>query len=125
MFRHIVVGVDGSALATAAVEWAAADAQRRGLDLRIVHVREQWPYAADGTKYSAAVLQAAADRALDLTRDVQVTMELVPGNVIDTLIGESASADSVVLGSRGSAGSPGWSSARWAWASPGTPPVRS
>ncbi|MGP3915958.1 universal stress protein [Nonomuraea sp. 10N515B] len=62
MFRHIVVGVDGSAPATATVEWAAADAQRRGLDLRIVHVCEQEPYAADGTKYSAAVLQAAADR---------------------------------------------------------------
>ncbi|MGP3915959.1 universal stress protein [Nonomuraea sp. 10N515B] len=31
-------------------------------------------------------------------------MELVPGNVIDTLIGESASADSVVLGSRGLGG---------------------
>ncbi|TYB60176.1 hypothetical protein FXF51_31730 [Nonomuraea sp. PA05] len=47
MTGHIVVGVDESAPATAAVEWAAADAQRRGLSLRIVHVCEQWSYGGD------------------------------------------------------------------------------
>ncbi|TMS00595.1 universal stress protein [Nonomuraea basaltis] len=104
MTRHIMVGVDGSAPATAAVEWAAADAQRRGLSLRIVHVCQQWPYAANGTDSCAGKLAAAGDRARALTRDVEVTTELLPGNVIDTLIGESASADSVVLGSRGLGG---------------------
>ncbi|WP_431921026.1 universal stress protein [Nonomuraea jabiensis] len=104
MARHIVVGVDGSVPATAAVEWAAADAQRRGLGLRIVHVCEQWGYGDGATKYCAGALAAAADRARGLTRDVEVTTELLPGHVIDTLIGESASADSVVLGSRGLGG---------------------
>ncbi|TDD14381.1 universal stress protein, partial [Nonomuraea diastatica] len=100
MSRHVVVGVDGSVPARAAVEWAAADAQRRGLGLRVVHVCEQGRYGGEGTKHCAGTLAAAADRARDLTRDVEVTTELLPGNVIDALIGESASADSVVLGSR-------------------------
>ncbi|TDE58441.1 universal stress protein [Nonomuraea mesophila] len=104
MVRHIVVGVDGSVPARAAVEWAAADAQRRDLGLRIVHVCEQWRYGDEGTNYCAGTLAAAADRARDLTRDVEVTTELLPGNVIDTLIGASVSADSVVLGSRGLGG---------------------
>jgi nucleotide-binding universal stress UspA family protein len=104
MARHVVVGVDGSVPARAAHSTAAADAQRRGLDMRIVHVCEQWRYGDEGTKHCAGTLAAAADRARGLTRDVEVTTELLPGNVIDTLIGESASADSVVLGSRGLGG---------------------
>ncbi|MFD0475662.1 universal stress protein [Nonomuraea thailandensis] len=34
----IIAGVDGSVASRAAVEWAAADAARRDLPLRIVHV---------------------------------------------------------------------------------------
>ncbi|MFD1546053.1 universal stress protein [Nonomuraea guangzhouensis] len=106
MNGRIVVGVDGSAPATAAVEWAAADARRRGLDLRIVHVCEQWPHglAAFSAEYCAGALEAAADRARELAGEVEVTTELRAGNVIDDLIDESASADSVVVGSRGLGG---------------------
>ncbi|MDP4507140.1 universal stress protein [Nonomuraea turcica] len=104
MARHIVIGVDGSAPATAAVEWAAADAQRRELSMRILHVCEQWPYRVDTTRYCAGTLAAAADRARALTRGVEVTTQLLSGNVVDTLIGESGSADSVVIGSRGLGG---------------------
>ncbi|MEU7746044.1 universal stress protein [Nonomuraea sp. NPDC049158] len=106
MTGRIVVGVDGSAPATAAVEWAAADARRRGLDLRLVHVCEQWPHGIGefSTKYCAGALEVAADRARELAGGVEVTTELRAGNVIDDLIDESASADSVVLGSRGLGG---------------------
>jgi nucleotide-binding universal stress UspA family protein len=104
MAGHIVIGVDGSAPATAAVEWAALDAQRRRLSMRIVHVCEPWPHHVDTTKYCAGTLAAAADRARDLTRRVEVTTQLLSGNVVDTLIGESGAADSVVLGSRGLGG---------------------
>ncbi|MFB4294677.1 universal stress protein [Nonomuraea sp. ATR24] len=103
MTGQIVVGVDGSAPATAAVEWAAADAQRRRLDLRIVHVCEQWPYA-EGAEYCTGTLEAAADRARALGSGVKVTTELLPGHAVDQLIAESASADSLVLGSRGLGG---------------------
>ncbi|MGW0481387.1 universal stress protein [Nonomuraea sp. NPDC003214] len=97
MADRIVVGVDGSAPAAAAVEWAAADAQRRGLALRIVHV---CGHEAD----AGETLEIAADRALALTRDVEVTTESLPGHAADRLIGESATADSLVLGSRGLGG---------------------
>ncbi len=99
----IVVGVDGSAPATAAVEWAAADAQRRGCDLRIVHVCEQWPHS-EAAKYCIGTLEAAADRARELAGKVKVTIELLSGYAVDQLIDESASADSLVLGSRGLGG---------------------
>ncbi|MEV6160210.1 universal stress protein [Nonomuraea sp. NPDC052129] len=102
MARRIVVGVDGSVPSAAAVEWAAADAERRGLPLRIVHVCEQWPHSPGGRAYCAKALEAAATRAREL--GAEVTTETLTGNVIDDLIGESAPADSVVLGSRGLGG---------------------
>ncbi|MEU8365284.1 universal stress protein [Nonomuraea sp. NPDC048882] len=103
MTSQIVAGVDGSAPAAAAVEWAAADADRRGLDLRLVHVCEQWPHS-EGVEYCAGTLEAAADRARGLAGRAKVTTDLRAGNVIDELIGASATADSVVLGSRGLGG---------------------
>ncbi|MFF4622465.1 universal stress protein [Nonomuraea jabiensis] len=103
MASHIVVGVDGSAPATAAVEWAAADAQRRGLAVRIVHVCQQWPHS-ESTEYCAGALEAAADRARQVAKGVEVTTEMLKGNVIDDLIAESRSADSLVVGSRGLGG---------------------
>ncbi|MEV1248761.1 universal stress protein [Nonomuraea sp. NPDC050022] len=88
------------------MEWAAADARRRGLDLRLVHVCEQWPHGVGefSTKYCAGALEVAADQARELAGGVGVSTELRAGNVIDDLIDESASADSVVLGSRGLGG---------------------
>ncbi|GGP06145.1 universal stress protein [Nonomuraea glycinis] len=104
MAGQIVVGVDGSAPATAAVEWAVADARRRGRDLRIVHVCEQWPPGSDGYEYCVGTLEAAADRARGLGGGVEVTTALLPGTVATALITESETADSLVLGSRGLGG---------------------
>ncbi|RBQ18303.1 universal stress protein [Spongiactinospora rosea] len=102
MAGRIVVGVDGSAPSNAAVEWAALDAQRRGLDLRIVHVCEPWRRKL-GIEHCGGALEAA-DHARDLTRGVTVSAELLIGDVTGELIGESASADGLVLGSRGLGG---------------------
>ncbi|MEV4569733.1 universal stress protein [Nonomuraea sp. NPDC049419] len=103
MTRQIVVGVDGSAAARAAVDWAALDAGRRGLDLRVVHVCEQWSHN-EGADYCSGALEAGADRARGLVGGVKVTADLRPGNVVEELIAESATADSLVLGSRGLGG---------------------
>ncbi|WP_431895244.1 universal stress protein [Nonomuraea sp. bgisy101] len=99
----IVVGTDGSEPATKAVEWAAADAARRGLALRIVHVCERWGFPEE-RGYCEGALAAAADHARLSGPGVEMTTELLPGHVVETLVRESATADSVVLGSRGLGG---------------------
>ncbi|MFF4615550.1 universal stress protein [Nonomuraea jabiensis] len=104
MAGPIVVGLDGSKPSDAAVEWAAADGRRRRLPLKIVHVCERWPKGFDSRKYCLGTLEAAADRARAVGKEVEVTTELLEGNVVELLIGQSASADSLVLGSRGSGG---------------------
>ncbi|WP_338089937.1 universal stress protein [Nonomuraea basaltis] len=58
----------------------------------------------DTSKYCAGALEAAADKARARSGDVQVSTEMLSGNVIDSLIGESVSAESLVLGSRGLGG---------------------
>ncbi|MGR6918966.1 universal stress protein [[Actinomadura] parvosata] len=105
MGRAVVVGVDGSASSDEALEWAAADARRRGLGLRLVHVCEQSLLGPEAADYCAQTLQAARERAGRLAGDgVQVTTGMPSGKVIDAFVGESVTADCVVLGSRGLGG---------------------
>lgn len=112
----IVVGADGSASAASAVEWAAAEAHRRGEQLELVHV-----YAVPTQGYPRFVatvaevregMRVAGQRWLDQAREaveraapgVEVTVRLVEGQPIPVLVGESAHAGLVVLGSRGLGG---------------------
>ncbi|GAB2958044.1 universal stress protein [Nonomuraea fastidiosa] len=103
MSRPIVVGVDGSTPSHAAVEWAAADARRRRLPLRLVHVCEQRRGSAEGLKYCEGTLEAAADRARAAGAQ-EVVSELLEGNVVEALLGQAVTGDCVVLGSRGVGG---------------------
>ncbi|GAA1256029.1 universal stress protein [Sphaerisporangium rubeum] len=109
MSGPIVAGVDGSGPATAALEWAAEEAARRGVPLRVVHVREPWageeePHLdlADGEHRE--VLAEAADAARKHTPGVEVTTALVAGTVVGSLRAESETAALVVIGSRGGGG---------------------
>lgn len=68
----IVVGTDGSEESLRAVEWAAQEARRRGVPLRIVSVPELWPYveppgkAADvgAAKAATQVERTGAEQAV-------------------------------------------------------------
>ncbi|MDI9579148.1 MAG: universal stress protein [Thermobispora sp.] len=110
----VVVGVDGSKSALAAVEWAADDARRRGARLRIVHVREPWAnefpfhgvagYHQSLTEYCEGVVARAAERAKERAPDLEVTTEVVTGAVIERLLTEAERADVVAVGSRGMGG---------------------
>ncbi|ETK37084.1 universal stress protein [Microbispora sp. ATCC PTA-5024] len=109
----IVVAVDGSEPATAALDWAADDALRRRAALRIVHVREplaqERPFHGHGpdTPYEdhgESVLNAAADRVWERAPGVSVTAEVLTGSVVERLRRESEAADALVLGSRGRGG---------------------
>ncbi|WP_228011241.1 universal stress protein [Nonomuraea phyllanthi] len=113
MDAAIVVGVDGSPTAWSALTWAAEDAERRGLPLRIVHVREPWlaehPLGASGeretlTQRCGRLLAGSAARARECAPGSRISTAIVTGAVIERLKTESETADTVVVGSRGFGG---------------------
>jgi nucleotide-binding universal stress UspA family protein len=115
----IVVGVDHSDGAKAAVVFAHEEARLRNATLRAVHAW-QFGYVGytgfEGTVPTAAVdiseLRAAAAAALDETLrealpdsdDVNVEQRVVEGTPAAVLVDESRGADLLVVGSRGHGG---------------------
>ncbi|MFI6713436.1 universal stress protein [Nonomuraea sp. NPDC050478] len=111
----IVVGADGSATATAAVAWAADDALRMRVPLRVVTVVHPQPY--DALRFAAPVLPDALAEAEILAEaeatvrsrqpDVEVTIQLIEGNPVAVLRDQAKGATEIVLGSRGLGGHAG------------------
>ncbi|HEY8534283.1 MAG TPA: universal stress protein [Micromonospora sp.] len=114
--RPVVIGVDGSASASAAVRLAAHEAARRGCPLRVVHAFI-WPLLRVPLGPSPlgppeGGLRAQADRivadaitdAHAAAPDVPVTGEVVEGAPAAVLLRESRRAELVVIGSRGLGG---------------------
>ncbi len=123
----VVVGVDGSAGARAALRWALAEARVRQAPLRIVHA---WTYgfaggAAAGDAYfgylasypplgndvSDALHQAAEDvltaaiaEVVDGDEGVQIERQLIEGGAAQILVGAVGKDDLLVVGSRGHGG---------------------
>lgn len=115
--RHLVVGLSGSAASTAALFWAAGEARRRGVGLRVVQARQANPvrahYADVGTGVpecrqepipSAAASERLAVKvraALGEAGTTDLSTEVVQGAPERLLISESDGADLLVLGSGG------------------------
>lgn len=112
----VVVGVDGSAAANAAVAWATGEAGRRGLSLHILCARDglMWSgmalgetplppelLAEDGT---ATVLDDAVAVARQIDPTLTVTTSSPWGNAAANLVEASKEAALVVVGSRGRTG---------------------
>ncbi|MEU0533881.1 universal stress protein [Amycolatopsis tolypomycina] len=114
--RPIVVGVDGSTAATHAVSWAAREAVRRDVPLVVVHACALVPVAVPYAEalvpayhraqleYGREWLDAAESAAREAAPDVRVSTDLARGSAAEQLIARSASAELVVLGSRGLGG---------------------
>lgn len=113
--RSVVVGVDGSPSARHAVRWAAREAACRRLMLVIVHVCALVPVAVPHAvalrRYQVALVEQghqwlaeAAGAARESASDAAVHTDLTGGSAADQLIGLSASAELMVLGSRGLGG---------------------
>jgi nucleotide-binding universal stress UspA family protein len=114
--QPIVAGVDGSASALNAAVWAADEAARRHLPLRLVYAVDLSPLAYSGgfrpspnyanhveAEGRNALGEAAA--AVELPHpDLDVTTVLRGSSSVQTLIDESDNARLVVLGSRGLGG---------------------
>ena len=116
--RRIVVGVDGSAGAVAALRWALAEARLHGASLDVVHAWQPPTYYSstglgivpvDLSEVAAGakeVLEAAIDDALDgaLADDLTIRPLVVEGPPANVLLGLAAGADLLVVGSRGLGG---------------------
>ncbi|MFI1445300.1 universal stress protein [Streptomyces fructofermentans] len=100
MTRPITVGVDGSAESLAAVHWAAREAVRRALPLRVVHVQERSD-GRDGAADLREALARTADGVIERHPDLPVTTELLDGDPVDALVGAAGESETLVLGSRG------------------------
>ncbi|MGW0810638.1 universal stress protein [Nonomuraea sp. NPDC002799] len=119
MARVIVVGADGSAAATAAVEWAADDAARAAARLRIVHVVDRSPYEmarfpalglGDVVDRSAESVLADAEAAARKRQpEIGITTALLRGAAA-AMLREQADDDvvaEIVIGGGGLGGFPG------------------
>jgi nucleotide-binding universal stress UspA family protein len=114
----IVVGVDHSPDANAALAFAEDEARLRGATLRVVHA---WQYGYIGyTGFEGGMpalggdikkMQAAAEAALQASvsqamgkSDVEIEQRVVQGAPAAVLVEESRDADLLVVGSRGHGG---------------------
>jgi nucleotide-binding universal stress UspA family protein len=114
--RVVVVGIDGSESGQGAFAHAAWEAHRRGCTLRLVHsYRVLSPYATMGLALDPAELTAAAHAAAELlagyeTRaltafpELDVDCAVIAGSPGGALVDASATAELVVVGSRGLGG---------------------
>jgi len=114
----IVVGVDGSRHAAAALRWAADEAKLRSATLEVVHA---WTFVPVATPADSGLVPMAwTDNVelLDVTRraahdataaqvaevlgpDHGAIISVVEGGPAETLIAAAADADLVVVGNRG------------------------
>ncbi|MGW2817396.1 universal stress protein [Streptomyces sp. NPDC001415] len=111
MEKPLVVGVDGSERSLRAVDWAADEADRHGVPLRLVYA-SLWEHYEAGTyaygpataserKLADAILTAADERAQSRKPGVKTTTSVLPQEPTDALLNESDSASMIVVGSRG------------------------
>ena len=109
--KRIVVGIDGSKGARAALAWAAAEAQRRHVPL---HVVAAWtfaplatlPFASESYEEFREIAQATVDESVAalVPMDVTVTTRVVQGRPATTVAAEPTPGDVLVVGRRGLGG---------------------
>src|SRR3954467_10821915 len=119
MMRPVVAGLDGSRESLAAAHWAAREALRRGLPLRLVHAWEGLP--ADEIdahlpevrvpQYRARrVLRSAADQLNERYPQLYIAAEQVREQRVPALLAAARDAELLVIGSQGLSGVGGFMS---------------
>ncbi|WP_432861964.1 universal stress protein [Microbispora rosea] len=113
MTEPVIVGTDGSRAAAAAVEWAAGDAARKGLPLRIVHAVDRLPYEIARypvpiedqlDRAGRRILEEAEEAVREIHPAVRVTTAMIEGDPSRVLRKEAGNAAEIVIGSRGHGG---------------------
>ncbi|MFF5497213.1 universal stress protein [Streptomyces aquilus] len=109
MTRPITVGFDGTEESLAALDWAAREAVRRGLELRVV---QAWRFQedraidvlSDPETQAGWVRDAVAEAAEAVAvrhHGLVVTTDVLEGGTVEALVEAAAGAEMLVLGSRG------------------------
>jgi len=108
---RIVVGYDGSEAAAVAVDWAAAEAQRRRCPLTVIHVIDHiemtpapigvTPWLEVSDEMIGRIAADGVTRARKNADSIDVTPLAIFGHVAHALIEASHDAELVVLGTRG------------------------
>lgn len=107
----IVVGVDESDISAEAVRWAAQEALRRHLPVKLVRA-DEWvpgqPMLGNGDdvvrRHSSRLLATAAQSVREHSDEVPVTTAVSTISAAATLVEESREASMIVVGSRGHGG---------------------
>jgi nucleotide-binding universal stress UspA family protein len=113
--KPVVVGVDGSEESMLAAEWAAMEAKRHGLPLRIVSAPAMVPrmradpaspatVASSLRDASAAALGTAVRRAEEVAQGLEITAGLLAGPPALAVAGCGSDAAMLVVGARGAGG---------------------
>ncbi|MFF4541871.1 universal stress protein [Streptomyces aureus] len=110
----VIAGVDGSAESLAAALWAAREAVRRDLPLRLTHVWNWHPRPEGGEPGTAAqrqlarrVLRQAKEGVRAAAPDARLYDEQLEGPATAALLRAAGEAELLVLGSRGLSGPTG------------------
>lgn len=117
----IIVGVDGSANARYALQWAIKEAVSKHEPLTVLTVNEVaasfWTHQPITVPADAALLEQAKQAATDLVdktlselggpSPAAITVQAINGFAVDELVNASRQADLVVVGARGGAQSGG------------------
>lgn len=108
MTRPITTGIDGTEESIAALDWAAREAVRRDVALRVVHAWRFQPYegidAGDRDTQEGWARDAVGEAVRTVTgrhTGLDVSTEVVEGGSVDVLVAAAADAELLVLGSRG------------------------
>lgn len=118
MVRSIVVRMDGSPGGCAAADWAAREAERRDVPLRLVHALRRPSFRhipAQGSRKPPArpegpgraadrLLSEAAARIARRHPGLRIGTERVPAEPVSALLTAAEDAGLVVLGTRGASG---------------------
>jgi nucleotide-binding universal stress UspA family protein len=106
--HRIVVGVDGSEPAKAALNWAAAEAKRRGAVLQVLCAYKRPPLADGSRDEYAEAAQQVVDKALvvlsTLAPEVVTKGDVHEGSPAPALLETGEGAELLVVGSRGHGG---------------------
>jgi nucleotide-binding universal stress UspA family protein len=117
----VVVGVDGSAGSSEALQWAIAEARLRNAPLRAVHAWTYvnplipslvgYPYSAESVDSTVDDRQQAAEQILERAtselaelHDIEIERVIGEGSAAQVLIDSVGEGDLLVVGSRGHGG---------------------